>query len=79
MTHAYQLAFVLSAKVINHRSIKGHLGSQGSNYKQLQMTKVIVSCVGVGQTCISVHGDLFVRPTEKGSKVKKGQITKCVK
>ena len=29
--------------------------------------------VGHGQTCKSVHGDLVVQPTVKGSKVKDGQ------
>ena len=41
------ISFLLSTQVINHRSIRGHLGSQGSktrsNYKQLQMTNVTVS------------------------------------
>ena len=75
---------VLSTKAVNHRSIRGHLGSQGQKRGQIQTTfqktrsnsnnfkwqKWQCQCVGVGQTCISVHDDLFVRPTVKGSKVK---------
>ena len=35
--------------------------------------------VGLGQTCKGLHGDLSVRPTVQGSKVKKGQISNNIK
>ena len=54
------------------KNIGGHLGPQGqkrSSFKQRQMAKWCQH-VPLGQTCKSFHGDLFVRPTIMGSKVK---------
>ena len=42
----------------------------GQNLKLVQMAKITKQPDGHGQTCKSVHSDLFVRPTVKGSKVK---------
>ena len=46
---------------------------EGSNFKQPSTTK-LCQCVGLGQPSKNFHGDLFVWPVVKGSKVRKVQI-----
>ena len=56
--------------------IWGHLGSllKGKILNSLLQQNWLCQCVGLGQLLKSVHGNLFVRPVVKGSKVRKIQI-----
>ena len=75
MTHAYgspKLSLYRSyAKKISE-VIWGHMVKyKGQILNNIKWQNKRCQLVGLGQTCKSLHGDAFVRPTVPGSKVKK--------
>ena len=48
-----------------------HKVKQRSNFNNVKWQNKRCQHVGLGQTCKSLHGDLSLRPTVQGSKVKK--------
>ena len=64
-----------STKLITLQVSLGSFGvtgvkQQGQITNNFKCQKWLCQCVDVGLICISVHGDLFIRLTIKGSKVK---------